>query len=266
MVFRIISPTLCFGAALSMAISPAAAADLPVASSVSAISQAGEWADGWADGWANGWDADAVNAERYRRYRHGRHHRNRGVDAGDVLTGVLILGGIAAIADAVSNRDRDDRYRRDPARYRDRTGSPNYDNASGLDRAVSMCRNAIEADARVESVDSARRTGSGWNVTGRLFDGAGFACSIDNNGRISDISYGDGLAAAGDRQYDDDRYRTARLNSDQARLAQGGTVGRTTDTGYQYAVPADSANAERLPAYPGGPVDGDIIYDDDTGN
>ena len=35
----------------------------------------------------------------------GRHHRDR-VDAGDVLTGILIIGGIAAIASAASSNNK----------------------------------------------------------------------------------------------------------------------------------------------------------------
>ena len=66
---------------------------------------------------------DAVTAHGWRGYRH----RDR-VDAGDVLAGVLIIGGIAAIASAASNssrnRDyRDDRYRND-YRYRSSDDRP----------------------------------------------------------------------------------------------------------------------------------------------
>ena len=44
------------------------------------------------------------------------YHRDRGIDGGDVLAGVLIIGGIAAIASAAS-KDRRDRETRYPDRY-----------------------------------------------------------------------------------------------------------------------------------------------------
>ena len=49
----------------------------------------------------------------------GRHwHRDRGIDGGDVLAGLLIFGGIAAIASAASksndSRNDGDRYRPEP--------------------------------------------------------------------------------------------------------------------------------------------------------
>jgi hypothetical protein len=55
------------------------------------------------------------------------YHRDRGIDGGDVLAGILLIGGIAAIASAASNsgRDRDARdYRYDDRRY---PNSPNPD-------------------------------------------------------------------------------------------------------------------------------------------
>ena len=37
--------------------------------------------------------------------------RDRGIDAGDVIAGALIIGGIAAVASAAKNNRYDDRYR-----------------------------------------------------------------------------------------------------------------------------------------------------------
>lgn len=101
-----------------------------------------------------------------------RHDRDRGIDAGDVIAGAVILGGIAAIASAASkNRDgyryRDRDYRYDN-RYNYRGGNPRS--------AVERCVRAVERDARragyrfadvteIRDVDDRRY---GWRVKGRL--------------------------------------------------------------------------------------------------
>ena len=115
-------------------------------------------------------------AEYHRRYR--RYRRNR-IDGGDVVAGVLILGGIAAIASAASNnerRERVERQRYDDRRYDDRRdddrrSNPRASDGSGIDSAVSQCLSAIERDVRVESVDGASRVASGWIVSGTLLNG-----------------------------------------------------------------------------------------------
>ena len=220
------------------------------------------------------WSPDSETSAYYGRYYDPyryRHRRNR-VDAGDVITGVLILGGIAAVANAVKNSNRDERYRDRDWRdrdYRDRRGEPYRDsNATGLDRAASLCVAAIERDARVETVDSVDRNAAGWTVTGRLFDGQGFTCAIGQDGRIDAIDYGSGAASYGtsydgrafsgvDNQLPADRYRAARADIE----ARGG-----------YAVVADTAPVLQgssnagpppegpVPAYPGGPLPGDPDY------
>ena len=67
-------------AAASMVAMPAAGAEFPVVR------------HGPAGPAIGAWNGDSVNADQYRRWR--RHDR---VDAGDVIAGVVILGGIAAI-------------------------------------------------------------------------------------------------------------------------------------------------------------------------
>lgn len=252
-------------AAVSLASAPAMAADLPVSSSRSAL--AAELA----------WDAgEGQSYEQYRTYRHDRrydrrydrrHGRDR-VDAGDILAGVLILGGIAAVASAATRgNERDARYHYPDNRYPDtryREPDSRYRSAEtgGLDRAAAMCVERIERDARVESVDSVDRNVSGWRVTGRLYDGAGFSCSIGADGRIDAIDlstdgagYGDDRYGArtepdvyaapseSDRQYDDESYRAAWA-----------TIGA------QPALPA--TGDEPIPAYPGGPLPGDLEEDE----
>lgn len=229
------SAALALTAALSMAATPVAAAELPARGT-----HAG--APVFAEAVPDDGSADRHRGHRYRRDR---------VDAGDVLAGVLILGGIAAIASAATRADRereerryreqDYRYRQDEYRYRDRRGDSRYDAGSGIDNAVNMCVSEIERDVRIGSVDTVDRTGEGWRVTGSLYNGDGFACSIGNDGRIEDIDYGrDGVAydePTEDNQWDDERYRAARAQVD----------------GYPAAEPQ--------PAYPGGPIDGDLTDD-----
>ena len=144
---------------------------------------------------------------------HGRHH-DRGIDAGDVFAGVLILGGIAAIASAASksNRDKREREARYPDRrypsdeqyrdYRDRSGSygeprsnhgyPGSDwrgNAGSMDGAAQTCVGEVErGDRRVDTVDSVNRDGDGWRVDGRISNGRNFSCLVDSNGRIQRVS------------------------------------------------------------------------------
>ena len=250
-----------FIAALSLGV-PASAAELP--SPMQASPLAGQVA------WSPDAETSAYYGRYYDPYRY-RHRRNR-VDAGDVITGVLILGGIAAVANAVKNSNRDERYRDRDWRdrdYRDRRGEPYRDsNATGLDRAASLCVAAIERDARVETVDSYDRNAAGWTVTGRLFDGQGFTCAIGQDGRIDALDYGSGAASYGtsydgrafsgvDNQLPPDRYRAARADIE----ARGG-----------YAVVADTAPVLQgssnagpppegpVPAYPGGPLPGDPDY------
>jgi len=234
-----------FAAALSMAATPALAVDSPVTASRSNVAP------------ATAYDANAVNVQnhryyRYRPYRH-RHHR---LDAGDVLAGVLIIGGIAAIASA-AKKDRDERYRdrdyRDrPYDYRERRGDSRYDNSRGIDRAVSMCVNHIERDVRVDSVDGVDRTGEGWRVTGTIYNGEGFTCRIGEDGRIDDVDYERGLARnsaprmpVDDNQHSDDRYAAAWRDLDNQAEPQ------------PMVQEADGPK----PVYPGGPVDGDLEAD-----
>ena len=186
-------------AAFSMLATPVSAVELPRASGVQVF------------------DAEAMNAERNRRWRD----RDR-VDAGDVIAGVLILGGIAAIAGAASrNRERE---RAMPYPVREPRGVAGYDSRTqsrGIDRAVDICVAELERGReRVGSVESAARTGEGWHVAGELDGGETYACWIGNDGRVSEVRIDGDLGASGygtapaaradDGQYDDDYYSRAR--------------------------------------------------------
>ncbi|MCK0128031.1 hypothetical protein [Erythrobacter sp. F6033] len=235
-----------FAAAAAMSATPASAAELPAAPAPSATSVI------FTDFAQSRFDEGDVLAEHHRRWGRHRYRRNR-VSAGDVLTGVLIIGGIAAIANASNKKDRtyrepDYRRTRDYDRDQDRRDTRRSNAGSGLESAVDQCVTRIERDVRVDSVDNVDRTAEGWTVTGALFNGNGFACQIGNDGRISDVNYG-GFQASGydaanttrargdDRQWSDDRYTAARAKVQGQQRAD--------------------ATPEQLPAYPGGPVPGD---------
>lgn len=139
----------------------------------------GGW--GWNDGGWSGW----------------RHRRDRDdIDGGDVLAGILILGGIAAIAAAASkSRDRDrDRY---PDRYpRERGG------IDSEDAAVDACAVAAEeratqggGNASVREIIRVERVNEGWEVEGTVEarrsyrdygDTRPFRCSV-RYGRIENL-------------------------------------------------------------------------------
>ncbi|MDN3645057.1 hypothetical protein QWY75_02415 [Pontixanthobacter aestiaquae] len=230
--FKALSSVSAMTAALSMGAVPASAAGLPQA--IGAPYGAVPIADTWQPD---------ESVQHHRGYRYRRH---RGIDAGDVLTGVLVIGGIAAIASAVSDKN-DRRQRVDTTRYQDRPIARR--SGEGIDNAVNMCLREIQRDVRVEGVDNVSRTGAGWNVAGTLYNGTAFTCTIGNNGRIDGISYGGQTAYAPtgpvqDRQYSDARYSAAwdRVDAQSAQVD-------LEPTGPQ-------------PAYPGGPLPGEEGYED----
>lgn len=150
-------------AALSLAATPAMARD---------------W--GWGGGWG------------------GRHHHDR-VDAGDVITGILIIGGIAAIASAASNNNNkkrryerreepypDERYERDYSR----DDRPQWQEGSGINGAINRCMSEVSRGSNQSAeVDQVSRDGDGWRVEGRS-SGGEFSCTIDRDGRIRNVNVG----------------------------------------------------------------------------
>ena len=123
----------------------------------------------------------------------GHHHRDR-VDAGDVIAGILIIGGIAAIASAASSKKRDRRDDNRPDYPGDRTSGYGNDNDQqwqqnvGVDSAVNRCTSEVSRGSnRGPSVESINRDGDGWRVQGRTGEGAEFSCSVDGNGRVRNV-------------------------------------------------------------------------------
>lgn len=197
---------LALAASLSMAATPVLAAALPSARPAPAAAVQGVLADapakdvanghrgGWGGGWNRGW----------------RGHRDRGIDGGDVLAGILVIGGIAAIASA-ANRSQQERREREAgypdARYPDRDSRDDYRRGSagygydrggadaryaasrGMESAVDSCVDEVQrSDRDVYSVDEVGREGDGWRVTGRTVNDRPFDCSVDRDGRISRVT------------------------------------------------------------------------------
>ncbi|WP_417595008.1 hypothetical protein [Parasphingorhabdus sp.] len=152
-----------------------------------------------------GWNADSENAQGWRGYRGYRGHRRHrgGIDGGDVLAGILVIGGIAAIASAASKSNRDQRYEnRDYRSENSRYEAPRYDSRSNrgtgdMESAINACSNAAERqagrDARVEFIESVARDGGGWRVEGQLAnsDQRTFLCGA-TDGRVDFVQIGNG--------------------------------------------------------------------------
>jgi hypothetical protein len=216
-------------AAFSLAAMPAAAAQLPR-----------------VPGQAMPWNPDALNVEGHGH--HGGHHGgwdddDWDVDGDDVLAGVLILGGIAAIsAIANSGRHRQESYPEpDSASYPDPDSSyqaPAREDtyrSGGMAQAVDVCVSEVEASrGPVGSVDRASRSGEGWYVAGELDGGAPFACWLDGSGQVSNIRAGDSGAS-----YDaPDDVPAEAASEDQASYVA--TLQKQAVT----AVPADDSGIE----------------------
>jgi hypothetical protein len=180
-------------AAFSLLATPAAAAELPRAAGQTLV-----------------WDADALDAANHRR--HGDWDDDD-IDGDDILTGVLILGGLAAIAGiAGSNRQRE-QSRPVPEPFPEDAGyrAPARDDryrSGGMAEAVDTCVAEVEAGhGAVGSVDRASRSGEGWYVAGEIDGGAPFACWTDGAGRVTDIEAGD-YGASFDTPADDEALTT----------------------------------------------------------
>ncbi|MFM5916357.1 MAG: hypothetical protein ACKOOL_02365 [Novosphingobium sp.] len=148
-------------------------------SAVASLAATPAAAQGW--GWGGGWG--------------GHHHRDR-IDAGDVIAGVLIIGGIAAIASAASKgkRDRRDDDRRgdypreDQRGYYGNDGGQQWQQNGSVDSAVNRCSNEVSrGSGRNVDVQSINRDGDGWRIEGRTGDGANFTCAIDGSGQIRNV-------------------------------------------------------------------------------
>ncbi|MCJ2185452.1 hypothetical protein [Novosphingobium beihaiensis] len=144
------------------------------------------------------------------RHHHYRHHHHHSSGSGNLLAGLLIGGAVVAIASAASKSNRE-RVQDEPVRY---PGGP-YDSPAesgyagtpqvsgygdpaypggpragvSFDAAADACASEIEdGERRIGSVDNVRRMGERYSVEGHLEDGRGYACSVDETGRIRSVA------------------------------------------------------------------------------
>ena len=187
-------------AAFGFGAAPLSAAPLPSVATSTAV------------GAMEGWSADSDTAHGWRDYRgyrgygwgHRHQHRRGGIDAGDILAGAVIIGGIYAIAKAAERAERDrrqdpypdDRRFPDETPYEEDREASLYD-SNLIDRIVDNCVVAVERragrDARVSAIDSVRRDGAGWNVEGDLDqrNDREFLCGTDEAGRVEYVQLGE---------------------------------------------------------------------------
>ncbi|SMF61773.1 hypothetical protein [Allosphingosinicella indica] len=126
--------------------------------------------------------AAPAQAQYYDRY----YSRDRGVDAGAIIAGVAVLGGIAAIASAIGNDGN--RYGYD-ARYRYR---------DDYRSAVNACAWNAERYGRVQVRDIERTGANRYRVRGTVDSGYNrwnhrgdyFTCTARSNGRVTNFRLG----------------------------------------------------------------------------
>ncbi|MGD9663922.1 MAG: hypothetical protein AB7U34_01745 [Novosphingobium sp.] len=124
---------------------------------------------------------------------------NNGIGAGEIIAGALIIGGIAAVAAAASDNDRDDYRYGDRYGYGDRYDrygyGDRYDRRGNPRQAVSMCVNTTErvasrnsyGRAKVTDVRKVKSKNGGYDISGRV--------AVNNMGRkwrSGDRRYGNG--------------------------------------------------------------------------
>lgn len=237
MVARVSRLSLLVGSVAMCALAAPPASALPQSASV----QAGYQAQAPVPVMES-WQVEQETAQRQRAWRGGgygswgryRPYR-RGASTGDVLAGMLIIGGIAAVLASTNRQDRARAPSRDypaPPDRRARTPYPSapypYANPSrpsyaggGLDRAADMCVSEVERDEAVQEVANVARVAAGWRVDGRLDNGRNFRCMVDNNGRVTSVDldsspYQPAAADIEDNQWADDAYTQARQEHDLA--------------------------------------------------
>ena len=140
--------------------------------------------------------------ERYAARRHWKRHRhNDGIDGGDVLVGLLVLGGIAAVAGSIDKSGDQQRERRSSRDYPQRPYDYRGDDWRGeeprgedwrgqqpsssraMDRAVEACSAEAARTGRVDEIYAVDRIEGEWRVRGDYEGGGEFTCTVDPGGR-----------------------------------------------------------------------------------
>ena len=144
-----------------------------------------------------------------------RDRHDDGIDAGDIIAGALIIGGIAAVAGSIGNdrgyNTNGGPYYGDNGRYDSRYGDRYDYNRSGNSRqAVQQCVNAAQRSGvrvtdirgidrkrdgyRVKGTVVVNERGGGWGrdynyrYNGRNYDQGKFSCDVQY-GRVVDVDF-----------------------------------------------------------------------------
>lgn len=143
-------------------------------------------------------------------------HRDRGdkIDAGDIIAGALILGGIAVVASAAKNKHSGDyRYNSRNRGNSDRYDQNGYrgDESGAVDRCIraaerNLSRSIYGRRTEVTDIRKVKRKRGGFEVKGRIaveegrrgyryndrrengWDEGKFTCDV-RHGRVVDIDY-----------------------------------------------------------------------------
>lgn len=168
----------------AVAVPSASAADIGASTPTKLSAADSDWQSSETSDWRE------VTADHSRRgYRRGRYRGYRPrVDAGDIITGIVVLGTMAAIANSAkrARRAEQDSYRRDPENSGYQTRSGGGDTISA---AMDSCMRAVERDVRVDNVEGVTRSGDGWIVRGALYNGQAFSCQVGGNGDVVSVNY-----------------------------------------------------------------------------
>jgi hypothetical protein len=144
----------------------------------------------------------AAPADAQRYYGDRYRHYDRGIDAGDVITGVAIIGGIAAIASAIgrdgSSYGYSNRYRyRDT--YRDAVNACGYEaqrygrggriSVTDVDRRGNglRVRGVIDSGGGYDRYDRGYGGYGGYDRYDRYGAQVAFNCRTDRYGRVRDF-------------------------------------------------------------------------------
>lgn len=197
---------LTFASSMALAATPAAAATSIAAPSVAPVRALDSYFPApFAGIGEQGADEAAEYGRRFRRRRFRRFRGRRGIRGGDLLAGALILGGIAIVADAINDGNRNRETRTYPRRERNVNVNPvpqqrNNRTTSDINAAADQCAFAAEErygdGAQVNDINRIERADNGFNVEGTIqvqdqLDS--FSCGVIG-GEIQYLQFGRGEA------------------------------------------------------------------------